>query len=68
MAEAALHHRSFPAIASVPRCPQSTCACFPGAVSKGRTATTRAELRCGHNQSVRIAGLRMIMVRLVFNC
>ena len=46
---------SCPAISSVPRCPQSTCACLPGAVSKRRTATTRADLRCGRNQSVRIA-------------
>jgi hypothetical protein len=33
---------------------QSTYACLPGAVSKRRTATTRAPLRCGRNQSVRI--------------
>jgi hypothetical protein len=45
---------SCPAISSVPRCPQSTCACLPGAVSKRRTATTRAPLRWGRNQSVRI--------------
>ena len=39
--------RSWPPISSVPRCPQSTCACFPVGVSNRRTATVRADYNYG---------------------
>lgn len=46
--------RSGHSLSSVPKWPQSTCACLPGGVSNHSTATRRAEVRWGRSQSDRI--------------